>query len=336
MQCRKPENRCCRRLRVSIALATYNGATYLPAQLQSYIEQERRPDELVVSDDCSTDDTRLLLVEFAKDAPFEVKILHNTDRLGYAGNFNRALQNTSGDIVFLSDQDDVWFSQKICKVIEFAKIRKTVLLFMNDAEIVNNYLSKTGLSKLGQLRSAGYPSSGFVMGCCCAIRRDLLKLCLPVPEGFSGHDNWIVGFANGLRSVFVLDEVLQLYRRHDSNESTILANRTRRVGKLERFKLQIEKARSDKSRILAMSEIEKVEEMYSGCKRSYGRIGGKYDAKVSQFQSELESQLQMLRYRYDLRLGPIHIRFYKAALYWARGSYGRASGARSFFRDLMG
>jgi len=323
-------------LKVSVALATYNGASYLPAQLRSFVEQDRLPDELVVSDDCSTDDTCRLLANFAKDAPFEVKILDNTDRAGHVGNFNRALQNVSGDIVFLSDQDDFWLPQKICKVVELANAKQDVLLFMNDAELVNKDLSKTGLSKLGQLRSAGYPSSAFVMGCCCAIHRDLLELCLPVPVGFGGHDNWIVGFANGLRSVCILEEVLQLYRRHDLNESTILANRTRRVGKLDRVRLQIEKARSDNSRNLAKFEIASSEEMYFACNRSYGRAGGKYDPMVSRFQFELESRLQMLRYRYDLRLRPMHTRFFKGARYWASGSYGRASGVRSFFRDLIG
>ena len=323
-------------MKVSIALATYNGAAYLSDQLQSYVNQDRMPDELVVSDDCSTDDTGSLLSQFAEKAPFEVKILHNTERLGYAGNFNRALGNTSGDIVFLSDQDDVWFCRKISKVVEVAEQKQQTLLFMNDAEIVTEDLSRTGLSKLGQLQSAGYPSSAFVMGCCCAVRRDLLELCLPIPVGFRGHDNWIVGFGNGLASVFVLDEVLQLYRRHDLNESTILVNRTERVGRLQRLKQQIEVARSDKSRDRARSEIEKFEEMYLGCKRSYGRLDGKYDSSIVQFQSELESQLQMLRYRYNLRLEPIYKRFAKAALYWAGGNYGRAAGFRSFLRDLMG
>tara|TARA_B110000503_G_scaffold38603_1_gene63397 strand:- start:3472 stop:4443 length:972 start_codon:yes stop_codon:yes gene_type:complete len=323
-------------LRVSIALATYNGAAYLSAQLQSFVEQERMPDELVVSDDCSTDDTVDLLREFSKSAPFEVKILLNNNRLGYVGNFNRALGSTSGDMVFLSDQDDVWLSQKIHKVIEFSRDKKEVLLFMNDAEIVDCLLSKTGLSKLGQLLSAGYPSNAFVMGCCCAIRRDLLDLCLPIPAGFSGHDSWIVAFAYGLNSVCVLEEVLQLYRRHDSNESTMLANRTKRVGRLERFKLQIENAMSNQSGFLARYEIEKIEELYFGCRRSYGRIDGKYDTSMVNFQSELESQLQMLRYRYDLRRQPIHIRLYRAVFFLASGSYGRVSGIRSFIRDLMG
>ncbi|HIE59179.1 MAG TPA: glycosyltransferase, partial [Hydrogenothermaceae bacterium] len=94
-------------MRISIALATYNGDTYLQDQLNSYIAQERLPDEMVVCDDVSKDETVAILEAFQKVAPFEVQIIKNETNLGYTKNFEKALSLCSGDIVFFSDQDDV-------------------------------------------------------------------------------------------------------------------------------------------------------------------------------------------------------------------------------------
>lgn len=99
-------------MQVSVAMASYNGAKYLQAQLQSLVEQERQPDELVVSDDASTDTTRDLLCAFAGAAPFRVALYRNAAQGGYGKNFARALSLCGGDLVFLCDQDDVWFPEK--------------------------------------------------------------------------------------------------------------------------------------------------------------------------------------------------------------------------------
>lgn len=100
-------------MKMSIAMATYNGARYLREQLDSFAAQTRLPDELVVCDDGSSDDTLNILEEFARTAPFQVRIFRNDVNLGYAQNFARALERCVGDLVFLSDHDNVWFEDKI-------------------------------------------------------------------------------------------------------------------------------------------------------------------------------------------------------------------------------
>lgn len=323
-------------MRISIALATYNGARYLPVQLRSYLDQERMPDELVVSDDGSSDETCALIKSFAESAPFDVKLARHETQLGYVGNFNRALAMTSGDLVFLSDQDDLWLPAKIRDVAALADLRPELLVLMNDAVITKGDLTATNLTKLGQLRSAGYPDRAFVMGCCCAIRRELLDLCLPIPDGARGHDNWIVDFSNGLEATFILDKALQLYRRHESNESAVLANSTRPIARRDRLKQQLGRAFSSEAEARALAEIHYLEQLRSGCAGALGRASGKFDVRIAYFDSKLEQQVEMLRFRSELRSESIHRRFFKAFRFWSSGGYHQADGFRSMIRDWMG
>src|SRR4051812_29809463 len=98
---------------VSVAMATYNGAEFIRDQLRSLALQKRLPDELVVSDDGSTDDTVDILEAFAETAPFPVRISVNRENLGFTRNFERAILGCGGDIIYICDQDDVWFPNKI-------------------------------------------------------------------------------------------------------------------------------------------------------------------------------------------------------------------------------
>ena len=98
---------------ISIALCTYNGAAYLPAQWASLLAQTKQPDEVVICDDQSTDGTVALLNQLAAESPFSVRILVNAERLGYNKNFERVLSACTGDLIFICDQDDAWFPEKI-------------------------------------------------------------------------------------------------------------------------------------------------------------------------------------------------------------------------------
>ncbi|QEQ01507.1 glycosyltransferase family 2 protein [Thermosynechococcus sp. CL-1] len=221
-------------MRISIAMATYNGEKYLQEQLDSFLNQTRLPDELVVSDDCSTDSTMQILHDFAKNAPFEVKIYQNEHNLGCARNFENALKLTSGDIIFLSDQDDIWFSEKIEFIINFAQQNTEYLLYMNDAEICLADGSSTKLTNLGQILSLGFSEKEFTYGCCMAIRRHLKYLASPIPK-FHAHDTWLNRLSNILEVKKVIPSVLQLYRRHGENTSNGIASR---IKKRKRLKIQ--------------------------------------------------------------------------------------------------
>lgn len=204
---------------VSVAMATYNGDRYISEQLASLAAQEMLPDELVVSDDGSTDGTIELLNQFAASAPFPVRLHRNQSRLGILKNFERALSLCTGDIVFLSDQDDVWFPGKIREVADVFGANPAALVVMNDKIITDGQLNPTEATMLQNIRGYGSPDSFFVAGCCSAHRREWLRVALPIPEETASHDGWLVGLAHDLGVVTVHERPLQYYRRHEANVS---------------------------------------------------------------------------------------------------------------------
>lgn len=214
-------------MKISIAMATYNGAKYLQEQLDSFVAQTQLPDELIVSDDGSSDETLAIVENFARQAPLKVSIYQNDHNLGFAMNFETAIRQCSGDIIFLSDQDDVWFPHKLMTVLKIFIESPKVLAIINNANLVDTHLYDTGLTKLGQIRSLGLQDSDFLTGCCTAFRGSLLPLLLPFPAINSYvHDTWLHALVNRLNIRRIIEEPLQYYRRHDKNTSTFLASST--------------------------------------------------------------------------------------------------------------
>ena len=134
--------------RVSVALCTHNGEEHLPEQLRSILAQTRPVDEIVLSDDASTDRTRAILEEFRAAAPAgtRVIVLHNGEPLGVTGNFEKAVRATSGDIVLLCDQDDVWAEDKVASLVRILD-RQTpqVLIEARIVEASSTYSRDVGI-----------------------------------------------------------------------------------------------------------------------------------------------------------------------------------------------
>src|SRR5215813_4582625 len=131
-------------MKVSIALCTFNGAPYLREQLESFAAQERLPDELVVGDDGSCDGSIQIIEDFSKHAKFPVHIHVNGQKLGVVRNFDETINRCSGDVIFTSDQDDVWMDEKIrLMVSEFEKDPDIGLVF-SDAIYVDEDLGSLG------------------------------------------------------------------------------------------------------------------------------------------------------------------------------------------------
>ncbi len=211
-------------MKISIAMATYNGANFVSEQLESFRRQTRLPDELIITDDCSTDGTIDILNKFKDSAPFKVKIYINEANLGYTQNFNKSLELCTGDLIFLSDQDDVWFPTKIEHMLNLTVQFPDKDLFMVNAELTDVNLKKSGLTKQGQIRDLGMKDSTFVMGCCIAVKKRYIDLILPIPKNFLGHDDWIVNIADMLNIKYIDSSIQQYYRIHGNNTSTFIAN----------------------------------------------------------------------------------------------------------------
>lgn len=217
------------RQKVSVCMATYNGQEYLKEQIFSILTQLSEIDELVVSDDGSTDDT-LTIISSLKDP--RIKIITNAMDKGYSGNFENALLNATGEIIFLSDQDDVWLDGRVKKMCDALQ---TFDLVVSDAQFVDKCLHVTNETffalrggKVGFLNNL-YKSR--YLGACMAFRRSILEKLLPFPtfRGLCPHDLWITLVAEFYFKVAVIREPLILYRRHDNNVSNGGVSGNRRI-----------------------------------------------------------------------------------------------------------
>jgi glycosyltransferase involved in cell wall biosynthesis len=315
-------------------MATYNGAAFLREQLQSFVGQTRRPDELVVSDDGSTDATREILEAFRAHAPFDVILRFNDRNLGYAGNFARALAMATGDLIFLSDQDDVWFPQKI-EVMSAAAEATDALVLMNDALISDEGLGESGITAIGQIRAAGLPDSDFVMGCCAAVRADLLRLILPVDRGYPAHDSWIVRIAEGMGRKHIHEQALQYYRRHGTNASDFFVSRTKPVTRLSRIVDKVRRSR----RIGARAELEQLlrhqQVLLRGVRRALVRSGGREAEDLERYRRLLETRILHIEERIAMRTLPRVYRLPKIVRLATGGGYAYGRGFQSIARDMF-
>ena len=186
--------------KISIAMTTYNGEKYLREQLDSFVAQTQRPDELIVVDDCSTDNTLNILNIFKKESPFPVIILSNKENIGkkskyaFAKNFEKAINNCSNDIVFLSDQDDVWFPEKIASHMDVYNNYSDVVMVSNNAIRTYSDLSNYNLTQIDYAKIE-WGIGRVSIGCCFSFKRELLNNMLPIPDNIS-HDVWFYNFVN--------------------------------------------------------------------------------------------------------------------------------------------
>ena len=213
--------------KVSVALCTYNGARFVEAQLESVLQQSRPPDEVIVSDDGSGDQTLELVGRIANQHPSVVRLVKTPGRLGYAKNFEFAIQQATGDFIFLSDQDDVWLENKVERMLAaFAESERVAVVYC-DAQLVDGNLRPLGRTvfqsragmRLAARRLAPDLVHGVdigVLGSMMALRASFKTSVLPIEEIW-GHDHWIVFIAHAVAEVRAVDEPLMYYRRHAGN-----------------------------------------------------------------------------------------------------------------------
>jgi glycosyltransferase involved in cell wall biosynthesis len=205
-------------------MATYNGEKYLQDQLKSFICQKRLPDELIVCDDGSTDSTIAILKKFSEEVAFKVLVIQNEQNLGVVRNFEKAISLCSGDLIFFSDQDDVWFSNKIAEVFKvFQEKGDDAQIVINDAVVVDKDLQQIKESLFQSTVMLKGRSDEFISGCCTAIRKEFMDLCLSTDAGLNMFDDGFhrIGELLGVR--YVCHKPLQYYRRHGHNVSPSIA-----------------------------------------------------------------------------------------------------------------
>ena len=207
---------------ISVCVATYNGASFIREQVLSILACISECDEVIISDDGSTDGTLEIIGSLASTHP-NLRVVDGPHR-GLIANFSSVLSLAAGDVVFLSDQDDVWHLNKVDRVMNgFANGDYGVVV--HNARIVDASGTPTGQTLFefrgscpGVLKNVIKNS---YVGCCMALRRDLLPAALPIPEDIEMHDWWIGLVCELVSHACFIDDVVMDYRRHESNSSSM-------------------------------------------------------------------------------------------------------------------
>lgn len=202
---------------ISVCIATYNGETYLREQIDSILPQLGQGDEVIISDDGSKDATLAILQSYGDP---RIKIFKNSKR-GYVHNFENALLQAKGDYIFLSDQDDVWYPNKVEVCLG---ILKSHIAVNHNSILVDSERVSMGVDFFTIHKSCGgYWKTlwrNSYSGCCMAFRRELLDYALPFPQKVASHDIWLGLLAEKHGHPVFHAEPLLYYRRHGKNASS--------------------------------------------------------------------------------------------------------------------
>lgn len=217
--------------KISIAICTYNGEKYIVDQLSSILNQTRLPDEIILCDDNSKDNTINKASQILKYSGIKCRIIRNKTNIGVVKNFEKAINICSGDLIFTCDQDDLWLQDKIKCVEEvFVQNGNCVLVFSN-ACLVDSELSLLGKDLWSSL--GFYPSDisankksktlldillskCVVTGATMAFRATVKDMVAPFPNSWI-HDGWIAIISCFIGDVRFIDKCLVLYRQHNNN-----------------------------------------------------------------------------------------------------------------------
>ena len=219
---------------ISIAMCTYNGERYVLEQLASIAKQDRLPDELIIVDDRSQDNTVRLVRQFAHSVPFPVNVLENSQNLGSTKSFERAVLACTGDIIAFADQDDVWREDRLSKTEAYFHQHPQMNAVFSDAEIIDDNSVPQGrriwdevqFTPEGRTRwqqGEAYQMLYFsyvVTGATLAIRRSLVPIITPFPTNVPVliHDAWIALITALHDTIGFIDECLIFYRQHTQQQ----------------------------------------------------------------------------------------------------------------------
>ncbi len=204
---------------VSVCLISYNGEKYIAQQIESILSQLQANDELIISDDGSTDNTINIIKSF-KDS--RIKLLTHEPFQNSTFNMEYALKHAKGDYIFMSDQDDVWLPNKIEVMKKLLNQYDCVIsdCFITDDNL--NVIANSRYSFGGKIYKNKFLALFFrtpYQGCCMAMRNNVIKYALPFPKKVYAHDLWIGNVAAFYFTVGFISDKLIYYRRHKNNVS---------------------------------------------------------------------------------------------------------------------
>lgn len=240
-------------MKISVALCTFNGQSYLKEQINSILNQIHPVDEIIICDDCSNDKTIEIIKDFKVKFPNLIQLFENEQSLGTIKNFEKAISLTKGDLIFLSDQDDIWFCNKVSEMVTFfIENPKCKLLFTNGDLIDQNNVNlsstlweKWGFNTSNKL-SWGKSKNAFkdlfynrnyITGATVCFHSSLIINLIPIqcPYGY-WHDAFLGLHAAAQNGLMFLDKSLINYRIHEKQQVGI--TKTLSKGIIEKSNLE--------------------------------------------------------------------------------------------------
>jgi len=218
-------------MKISVAMCTYNGESFLSDQLYSILDQNVPVDEIIICDDGSTDRTLQIIDRFIQKNKAPIKCIRNTRNLGYTKNFEKAICLCSGDIIFLSDQDDIWMPDKVEKICDYFSRNPDKEYVFSNAMLINsmgtNCFDKDLFDVVGLTRhdiklidtGCSYDVmavSSKVTGATTALRSAFIPYCLPFPDlgKLAIHDGMMSASASIWNKIGYINQHLIKYRIH--------------------------------------------------------------------------------------------------------------------------
>ncbi len=205
-------------MRISVCMASYNGSSFIQEQITSILNQTEKVDEICIVDDCSKDDTVDIVKGFNAK---EINLSCNDVNLGYVKTFEKSIESSTGDIIFLCDQDDIWSTNKVEVMLRAFNKNPDISMVCHDVNVVdqdNKPLSGVNISiSPGIHRYFSLFQELFkprIFGCVCAFRGQLKNTYLPFNRYVYTHDHWLTinSMLNG--GCLVINDKLINYRLH--------------------------------------------------------------------------------------------------------------------------
>lgn len=251
---------------ISVALCTHNGERFVESQVQSILDQTLPPSQLVLSDDASADATVQLVTALVEnhrashpERPLDFVVFRNERALGVAGNFEQAILACDGDLIALSDQDDVWVPERLAEIRAVFAANSQLSLVHSDARLVDDNGAPLGATLFDSIGVSRWEREtettadalrvlvrrNIVTGATAVFRRELVSRAMPIPDAWI-HDEWLAAVAAAVGRIGIDARHLVDYRQHGANQ--IGAAKLSFIQKLAK----LQEPRSERNRILLL------------------------------------------------------------------------------------
>lgn len=318
-------------MKISVAMATYNGEFYVSEQIRSILQQTNPPDEIIIVDDASTDNT-IQVLSTALAGFSNARIIVNKNNLGYSSSFFKALSECTGDLIFISDQDDCWEIDKVNIVKNHFTLDPDLDIVIHDAAFYDSMLNPVGNSKYNRIQSLGMSVYDVnVTGMCTTIRGRFMKSIQPDSDEFTvAYDEWIHTCGKYFGKKKIIYDKLVRFRRHEDNATIKGYINTPTIRNylpaIKHFLKEIdtpEKKPDDYPEIALHKWI--INSSNPRIQAFHNTLGFR----------RLETSCALMRERLRIRKMPLLIRFFSSVSFLLKGGYQSFRGYRSFLKDMI-